>query len=125
MTGPAVPKAEALALVRKAITSQEVVVCPYDARTMAGIYPSIRLPEATLTFFLDCGELDYLDRVETTDGRRSEYEDWAGEVDGWLGHFPLDDLTDEEGDRLAQMLGAPGYLKQPAPLEAVTKDREG
>jgi hypothetical protein len=119
MTGPAVPRAEALALVRKAITSQEVVVCPYDPRTMAGIYPSIRLPEATLTFFLDCGELDYLDRVETTDGRRSEYEDWASEVDGPLGHFPLDDLTGEECERLERMLGAPGYLQQSAPLKAV------
>lgn len=47
---------------------------------------SFRFGDWAITFFNDCGDLDYCDSARAPDGREGEYEDWCA--------VPMDDCGD-------------------------------
>jgi hypothetical protein len=58
-----------------------------------------------VAFFSDAGALDYIERVETADGRRQE--EWFTEGEGF--YCPLNEVTQDEFNALDRLLQAAGH----------------
>lgn len=60
-----------------------------------------RICDILIVIFNDCGDFDYVDRVEYPSGRRGEFEQWFADKDE-----PERHLTSEETGRLNQWLSS-------------------
>ena len=97
-----IPRAEVAAELRRAIAGEVPVVCLSDL-DWYDFNLTFRIGDWKISFFIDAGDLDYVDAAVAPDGRRAEFDDWANEPPEEL-LDPLDELSMENQRAIASIL---------------------
>jgi len=106
-----IPMTEVAALLRRVIRGEANMVSLVDGLAWHEAYSGnydFEVDGWKLTFFNDCGELDYVDRAESPDGRAEDLESWREVGEGITEVYwcPLELLTDQELCQLEQLMDA-------------------
>lgn len=80
VSSPAIRADEVVEQLRRAIRRQVEVKCYVSGYTWQDAYSrgniTFHVGEWLITFFNDCGDLDYVDKAVAPDGRTAEFDDW-------------------------------------------------